>query len=137
MEQASLFHESIHEALRATIAALGGSKAVASMLWPEKPVDEATRHLLDCLNPERAARLDPDHLLLLLKLARSKGCHIAMSWIAGDVGYTVQPVEPEDEDAELQRQFVTAVEHVDELVRRMERIRGVKPAPLAVVAGRR
>lgn len=137
MEQTSLFHESVGEAIKATVAQLGGSKAVAAMLWPEKPVDEATRLLLDCLNPDRAARLDPDHLVLVLKLARAKGIHTAMTWIAEDIGYAVQPIEPEDEDAELQRQFILAIEHAEGLALRMERLRGVLAIPLRTVAGRR
>lgn len=137
MEQSSLFHESVTEALRAAVAMLGGAKLVANMLWPEKSPDEANRHLLDCLNPDRAARLDPDRLILLLKLARAKGIHTAMAWIATEIGYAVQPIEPEDEDAELQRQFIASVEHQDELVRRMEKLRGLRPTPLAAVPGGR
>ncbi len=137
MEQSSLFHESLTEALRATVAFLGGAKAVAGLLWPEKAPDEANRHLLDCLNPDRPARLDPDHLLLLLKTARSRGCHTAMAWIAAEVGYSVHPVEPEDEDAELQRQAIAAVEHLNSLVKRMERLRGVSPSALSAVQGGR
>lgn len=137
MEQASLFHESITEALRATVAHLGGAKVVAGQLWPEKSPDEANRHLLDCLNPDRPARLDPERLMLLLKLARSKGCHTAMAWIATEVGYTAHPVEPEDEDAELQRQFNAAAEHLEGLVKRMERLRGLNVAPLTTVIGGR
>lgn len=136
MEQVNLFHESVGEAIKATVAQLGGSKSIASVLWPEKPVDEATRLLLDCLNPDRPARLDPDRLILVLKLARAKGIHTAMTWIATDIGYSVQPVEPEDEDAELQRQFIQAINHAESLTRRMEQLRGVKPIPLRHIGGR-
>ena len=124
MDQPQLFHESIQEALRSTVAALGGTKLVSSLLWPEKPVDEASRHLADCLNPDRSARLDPERLLLLLKLARAKGIHLAMAWILEDVGYgPPQPIEPIDEMAELQRQFIRAAETVEGIAKRMDRVR--------------
>lgn len=138
MEQSSLFHDSVYEALRATVAALGGAKSVAQMLFPEKGVDDATRYLLDCLNPERSAELKPERVVLLLKLARAKGCHIGMAYLCAEAGYIAQPIEPEDEDAELQRQFIAAAEHVDALVKRMERLRGIKVGnPFASAAARR
>jgi glutamyl/glutaminyl-tRNA synthetase len=124
MEQTPLFVESLTEALKATVASVGGAKFVASSLWPEKSLEEANRHLLDCLNPDRAARLDPEKLLLLLKLARAKGVHLAMTWILEDVGYAApQPIEPEDQEAEQQRQFISAVERLEALAKRMDRTR--------------
>ncbi len=121
--QGSLFHESIYEALRATVAGLGGAKQVSTILWPEKPIDEANRLLLDCLNPERAARLDPEKLLLLLKLGREKGIHVAMAWILEDAGYAPPvPLEPEDHQAELIRQFNLAAESVVAIGERLARL---------------
>lgn len=123
MDQPELFHESVSEALRATVAAIGGAKVVASALWPEKSLDDANRRLLDCLNPDRAARLDPEELILLLKLARAKGVHLAMTWISNEVGYAdPQPVEPVDEYAELQRQFNSKVDQLEALAKRMGRV---------------
>jgi hypothetical protein len=127
MEQGALFHESIYEALRATVAALGGAKQTASQLWPEKPTDEANRLLLDCLNPDRAARLDPEKLLLLLKLARGRGVHNGIAWILSDLGYGPPiPVEPEDQRAELQREAIATVQKLDQIVTRLERV-GASP----------
>jgi len=110
MDQPELFHETIYEALKATVAASGGVKAIACALWPEKPMDEAARYLSDCLNPDRAANLSIDKLTLLLKLARAKGVHLAIAWILDDIGYAAPvPVEPEDQQSELMRQFIRAV----------------------------
>jgi hypothetical protein len=131
MEQNSLFHESIYEAMRATVAGLGGAKSVAQTLFPEKGVDDATRYLLDCLNPDRPAELKPERLMLLLKIARAKGIHIAARYIGDDAGYLVTPIEPEDEMAELQRQFIASVEQNKTLANRIERLMG-RPQVLAI-----
>ena len=121
MEQPSLFHESVYEALKATVAGLGGAKMVAPTLFPEKGVEDATRYLLDCLNADRSAELKPECVVLLLRLARAKGVHVGMAYIAGEAGYVVQPVEPEDEVAELQRQFIASAAAMQELATRIER----------------
>lgn len=130
-EQGSLFHESIYEALRATVGGLGGTKAIAQTLFPEKSVDDAARYLLDCLNPDRPAELKPERVVLLLKIARAKGIHTGMSFISGEAGYACQPIEPEDELAELQRQFISAAEAMRKLAERIERTES-KITPLAV-----
>jgi hypothetical protein len=114
--------ESLNEALIACITAAGGSKQVGPLLWPEKAPDSAQRLLLDCMNEDRPAKLSPEQVLLVLRLARAKGFHDGMNFIAGDLGYgTPIPVEPRDEAAELQRQFVAAMDSIEGLVRRMER----------------
>lgn len=134
--QQELFHESVHDALKAAVASLGGLKVVGIQLWPEKPVDEAARYLADCLNPDRPHGLHPEKLLLLLRLARAKGLHAAFTWIARDLGYTdPQPIDPDDEMAELQRQFIRHTETLDALMKRMERITA-RP-PMQIAGGRR
>jgi hypothetical protein len=115
MVQDRLFHESIYEALRATVAGLGGAKSVAQTLFPEKSLDDATRYLLDCLNPDR----------------RAKGIHIASRYIADEIGCLLTPIEPEDEMAELQRQFIASVEQNKSLADRIERLMG-RPQVVAI-----
>jgi hypothetical protein len=123
VEQQELYHETLTEALQAVVSALGGKKAVATLLWPEKPADESARLLADCLNPDRAARLDPDRLVFLLRLARAKSCHTAIAWICEASGYAPPvPVEPDDQQAELQRQFIQAMGRAEALVDRMARL---------------
>jgi len=103
--------DSVNEALVACVKACGGSKQVACVLWPEKAPDSAQRLLLDCLNEDRPAHLSPDHVMLVLKLARAKGCHAGFYYMADVLGYTQPtPIEPRDEVAELQRQFVAATQ---------------------------
>jgi hypothetical protein len=114
--------ESLNEALIDAVKALGGSKQVGFKLWPEKTVDAAQRHLLACLNEEKPERLTPDHLMMLLRLARASGHHESLAFILGDLGYApTQPVEPRDESAELQRQFMESVRMQQQIVERMEK----------------
>lgn len=119
----SLFHESLADALRECIAICGGLKTVGKLLWPEKDVDIAGRLLADCLNEAKREKLSPEQVLLVLRLAREKGCHAGMTFIARDLGYAdPMPIEPEDERAKLQRQFIEASKHMARLAERIERM---------------
>lgn len=114
---------SFNDALVAAVKALGGSKVVGALLWPEKAPDAAQRLLLDCLNDDRPAHLTPDHVRLILRLARQRGHHDAVAWLLADLGYAPpQPVEPRDEVAELQRQFIEASRAMQQLAVRIERL---------------
>jgi hypothetical protein len=115
-------YDTLNEALIDCVKAAGGSKQVGPLLWPEKTPDSAQRALLDCLNEERPAKLSPEQVLLVLRLARAKGHHGGMAFILSDLGYAPPvPVDPRDEAAELQRQFVGVMGKAEELVQRMER----------------
>jgi hypothetical protein len=115
--------ESLNQALVECVKAAGGSAIVGPKLWPEKPREAAQRLLLDCLNEERSAKLAPEQVLLILKLARAKGYHEGVGYILADVGYApTTPIEPKDEAAELQRQFIECIGMAERLAQRMERI---------------
>lgn len=117
--------ESLNDALIACVKALGGSKQVGPLLWPEKTPDAAQRALLDCLNEDRPAKLCPEQLMLVLRLARSKGFHDGMNYIAAELGYSMPtPVEPRDEVAELMRAFNESVAQQAQLAARIEKAAG-------------
>lgn len=112
-----------NKVLEAVVKALGGSKAVAPMLWPEKGVEEARRLLCDCLNDDRPAKLDFAQVLFILRLARQQGVHTGMQFVCAQLGYAEpQPVEPEDERATLQREFVRGVGELSKLVDKIARL---------------
>ena len=124
-----MVHEDLTEALVACVKACGGSKQVGPLLWPEVAPDAAQRKLLDCLNPERPAHLQPDQVLYLLKLARQRGFHEGFGYMAQVLGYAAPlPVDPVDEVAELQRQYVQAARDLmamnDRILSLQERIDG-------------
>lgn len=114
-------NESLNDALIECVKAAGGSKQVAAKLWPEKTMEAAQRHLLNCLNEDKAERLAPDQVLFVLKLAREKGHHGGMTYIAACLGYTIpSPVDPRDEVAELQRQYIETARSLTKMAERIE-----------------
>ena len=120
MQQYELIHESINDALREVVQALGGTKKVGSLLKPDRTIDEASRWVSDCLNTERRERFDPDQVLWLLCAGCKIGCHGAMYYIARNAGYAATPVDPQDERADLQRQFIEATKHLSMMAARIE-----------------
>lgn len=121
--QSELFHEDINAALSHVIAAIGGMKHVGVSLWPALLADKAGRKVADCLNADRAQQFHPDEVLWILSEARKHGVHSAMAFIAGECGYANPlPVEPEDEAARLQREFVQAQEAMQQMLKRMEKL---------------
>lgn len=122
--------DSLNDELIALVKALGGSKVVGPMLWPEKMADAAQRLLLDCLNPDRPAHLTPEQMLLLLRKARQAGHHGAVEWLMGDLGYAKPvPIAPRDEAAELQRQFIAATEQMAQMMNRMQALQESQANP--------
>lgn len=121
--QEELFHEDFNGALGHVISALGGNKRVGAELWPSLTADAAGKKVSNCLNTEHAQQFHPQDILWILKQARQAGVHSAMAYIAGECGYSLpQPLEPLDEAAELQRQFIQSVEAQQRLLKRLERL---------------
>lgn len=114
--------DSINTVLIEAVKALGGSKIVAAKLWPEKMVDAAQRHLLACLNEDKPERLSPDHLMLVLRMARDKGHHNAFAHLCALLGYSEpQPINPKDELTELLREYMESKKSDDRKAERIER----------------
>ncbi len=123
MQTQALFHESLADALRECVAVCGGLKAVGSKLWPEKEPDMAGRQLADCLNDAKREKLSPEQVLLILRLAREKGCHAGMRYIADALSYAEpQPIEPRDEADELRRQVLAMGSQLQRALERLDRI---------------
>lgn len=125
--QLALHHESFAEALGEVVQVLGGYKAAGTMLWPDRAPDEAGRQLRHALAPDRAEKLSLDQLVYLLKLGRAKRAHGAIAYLARECGYQDPvPIEPDDERAMLQRQFVASATELQKLSRRLD---GLRDAP--------
>lgn len=121
--QIELVLDSINDALIECVRALGGTKKVGPILWPEKSVDAAARQLADCLNPERPAHLTPEQMTLLFMMARKANYHGAKRWFDEATGYVPgEPMEPEDERAKLMRAFNESVALQAQIAARMERL---------------
>lgn len=116
------FYEGPEDALKAAVQALGGSKKVGALLWPDKSIDAASRLLLDCINPSRAEKLEITQYMRIFKLARERGFHGPYQWFSLEIGYEASPIEPEDERAKLQRDYINAVQQLTRLTQKMEAI---------------
>jgi hypothetical protein len=122
------FHESINDALQAAVMALGGYKKVGPSLRPELPIDQAAGWLRDCLNPSRREKLAPEQVMLILRAARQAGYHAAMQYLAFDTGYKAAPVDPQDQEAQLQERFIDAVEGLSAIQAQLQRIQRLRAA---------
>lgn len=123
MQQIPMFVEDYNEAIRAAVQALGGFKRVGADLRPDIAVDAAGRWLSDCINPDKREILPPSALAFIRRKAREAGCHVLTAFELQDSGYAPpQPIEPEDERAALQRQFVQAAKAMEGITQRLERL---------------
>lgn len=132
MTQTPLFFEDVFDVLRAAVQAAGGAKAVAGRLWPHKPIAEAQRELLDCLNRERPRKLCPEEVIVIFKFAKEAGFHGAKHWLDVEMGY--QPTAPSDPKIERDRlaeELAKAAEQFKNLTRAAERL--IEPAALKAV----
>jgi hypothetical protein len=108
--------ESLNDALIAVVKAVGGSKKVAPLLWPEKSTDEAARLLCDCLNVERNQKISPDQALFIIGLGKKNNVHIGIEHICDSLSYSIPtPIEPEDQKASLMREFIIAQKNLSVL----------------------
>ena len=113
--------ETLTDCLIECVKAAGGSKQVGHKVWPEKTVDAAQRHLLNCLNEGKAERLTPDQVLLIARLARARGCHAYVQFVAADLSYSEPvPIEPKDEADELRRQFIESTRALAAMAEKIE-----------------
>lgn len=121
-QQLSLICDTYDDAIRDTAVALGGFKRVGVMLWPTMPADEAGRRLANCLNPEKRDKFAPGDLAMLRREARKANVHTLAAFEMRDAGYAEpQPLEPEDERAALQREFIQANKQMQTLAAKMAR----------------
>jgi len=89
---------------------------VAAQLWPTKDLHAARDLLLACLNPQRKEKLDLDELLAVMRMARLRGCHAGMEYLAARLSYAPPvPVTPADESDELHRKFLQTAAQMQKL----------------------
>lgn len=118
-----LIHESITDALREVIQAAGGYKKVGAMMFTDIPPDHAAGKVRDCLNIDRRERFTPDQVMMIARLGRQVGCHALINHMARECGYSdPAPIEPEDEVARLQREFIEASKALTAMASRIEHI---------------
>jgi hypothetical protein len=131
-QQQQLFYEDVFDTVRAAIQAAGGAKVVAVTLWPHKPVVQAQRELLDCVNREAPRKLCIEEFLAILKMARAAGFHQAKHWIDEVCGYQpTPPTDPRIERDRLAEELARAAEAFKNLQRAAERL--IEPTNIKAV----
>lgn len=123
MQQMALYHDSIFDALGADIAAAGGVKKVAGMLWPGIEPSLAATRLRACLNPEHAQKFDPQEVLQIKRLAQEAGSSATVQYEAQQLGYVVTWVEPEDELERIERENNDLLKQIARHMERAELLR--------------
>ena len=124
-EQHQLFIESLAESLAELVQQLGGAKAAGLELWPEKTAGEAGKHLLNCLNPDHSQKLSLEQIDFLISRGKQKNAHVVLQYLGKQYGYQITPIEPEDEKAQLQRDYIQAVGVLEELKKRLNKLQVV------------
>ena len=122
--QQELWHDSFEDALKSVSEAVGPKK-LAQELWPERDPIDGAKLLARCLDIDRSEKLTASQEALILKRGREVGCHIGMAFLAQMCGYAApQPVDPEDEKARLQREYIEAVKRMEQIAKGMEALNG-------------
>ena len=118
----ALFHESIEDALREVVQALGGNKTAGAQLRPELSADDAGKWVSDCMNPDRAQFFRPAQVIWLMREGRRIGCHAAANFACRESGYAdPTPIEPDDERARIERELTEALKQVNAMAERLLR----------------
>lgn len=94
VQQSDLWHDTIYEALAATVAAAGGPKRVAPKIWPAMDQTSAITRLRTSIDPNHAQKLCLEELILLGKLGRDVGDNSLMAFLARELGCEVKPLAP-------------------------------------------
>jgi hypothetical protein len=122
MIEQKLWHDSLDDALRDVVYGIG-PKECAAALWPDLDPTSGARKLHHCLDPERAEKLSLSEIQFLIRLGAENGFHMPMAHLSSVCGYAPpEKVDPEDEKARLQRQFIEAKGELQKLVAQIARL---------------
>ena len=125
--QAPLWHDTIHDALRALVDGLGGPKRVAAEMWAGRELGDAHRYLLKCLDPERPEKLGLDEFVWLMRRGREAGCHVVADYLGQACQYELRPIDPAAAEADLAAKVEATMSHAADLLKQWERLRGRRP----------
>ncbi|MFU8837891.1 MAG: hypothetical protein ACNA75_06260 [Thiohalomonadaceae bacterium] len=123
MLQQDLWHEDINDAIAADIMACGGYKKMALELWPALKMETAYARLKACLNHDKAEKLSPEEISLITRMARQRGSLATLTYMLREAHCAdPAPIEPEDEKARLQREYVASVKALQKLSKQLEKL---------------
>ncbi len=123
MNQAALFHEDIYSAYRTDVQASGGFKIIGHKLRPTLKPDKAGEWLSQCLTADRPEKLSLEDQLFIKREARKCSSFAALTFEMQELCMSMpQPIEPEDERARLQREFISAVGQLKQIESQLGRL---------------
>ena len=113
--------DSLEDALKAAVQALGGNKVVGRLLRPD--FDHADEWLRKCLSSDKRERLEPGQVLVLLREAKFQGFHSAFDYFAGSAGYKAEPLNLQREAESLEREIADGLKALNARMARLESIK--------------
>lgn len=128
-------YDSLNDALRAAVMALGGFKKVGARMRPE--LDTSEDWLRHCLKGDRRERLTPEQALWIVREARLVGFHGAMQFFAFAAGYECKPVDAAQQKQALQETIAAGLAQLNSQMAALQRLQAMEggAAALAVVKG--
>jgi hypothetical protein len=127
MNQTALWHDTIFDALGADIAACGGFKVVAGVLWPSMDSTTGATKLRNAINPEQAQKLCPDEVMTIKRLAKEKGSTATIEYEARDLSFQITWVDPSDELEQIERENNELLKAILKRTERAVELRGRQP----------
>jgi hypothetical protein len=118
MNPRALFHESIYDALVEDISACGGYKVVAGKLWPSESPSTATPKLRNAVNPEQAAKLAPEEVLAIKRLAKDVGSFATITYESRELSFDITWINAADEAARTHQRCLDLLEQVHKEMKR-------------------
>ena len=125
--QTPLWHDTIHDALRALIDALGGPKRVAADLWPARDVADGQRYLLKCLDADRSEKLGLEEFVWLMRRGREVDCHVLADFLGQACQYELRPIDPAAAEADIAAQVERTMNQAADLLKQWDRLKGRRP----------
>jgi hypothetical protein len=113
--------DSLDDALKAAVMALGGFKTVSKLLRPD--FDHAAEWLRKCLASDRRERLEPGQVLVILREAKVQGFHSAFDYFASAAGYKAEPIDAEFEVKSLEQDIAASLKSINQRMARLEQIK--------------
>lgn len=114
--------DSMEDALKAVVMALGGFKKVGVAMRGADfngDAEKAADWLRKCLQGDRREQLHLAHVQWLLREAKRAGFHAAMDYFAGTVEYKAQPVDAEQQVRDLQERIAAGVEGLNKAMQQL------------------
>lgn len=114
------FYDSLNDALKAAVMALGGFKKVGGRMRPD--YDYSEDWLRHCLKGDRRERLTPEQALWILREARLIGFHGAMEYLGFSTGYDCKAVDAEKQKITLQETIAAGLERLNAQMATLQRL---------------